>query len=66
MQIKQKACVRVWRVDLFLDNSMAFQELRLDYSLEGALNFCSWKERILVVLEDYGVLEYVKQEIAPP
>lgn len=49
-----------------LDNSMAFQGLRSNHNLEEASNFWSWKEQISVVLEDNGVLEYVKQGIAPP
>lgn len=45
---------------------MAYQRLRADHCLEGASNFVPWKGRIAIVLEDYGVGEFIKQAIAPP
>lgn len=48
-----------------MDNNTTFQGLRSDHSLEGASNFCAWKEQISVVLEDSGVLDFVKQQIVP-
>jgi len=35
---------------------MSFLGLRLDHNSEGASNFCGWKDRVYVVLEDYGVI----------
>jgi len=45
---------------------MAFQGLRRDHCLEGASNLVPWKGRIMIVLEDNGVGEFVKQSIPPP
>lgn len=45
---------------------MSFQGLREDHCLEGASNLRWWKEWIPVVLEDNGVIEFVKNQIVPP
>jgi len=44
---------------------MVYQGLREDHCLEGASNFIAWKGRIMIVLEDNGVGEFVKQAILP-
>ena len=42
---------------------MAFYGLRLEYALEGSLNYIAWKDRMEVVLEDNGLKEFIDQEI---
>lgn len=42
---------------------MLFLGLRLDHGLEWALNFCAWKEWIIVELEDN---KFIKQAMVPP
>ena len=39
---------------------MAFDGLRLEYALEGTSNFVAWKDYMEAVLDDNGLLEYVK------
>jgi len=41
---------------------MAFYGLRLEYALEGSLNYIAWKDRMEVVLEDNGLKDFVDQE----
>lgn len=48
------------------DQYMAFYSLWLEYSLEGSLNYISWKDIMEVVLEDNGLKEIVDQEIPKP
>jgi len=45
---------------------MAFNGLRLEYALEGTSNFFAWKECMEVVLDDNGLLEYIKRDVAKP
>ena len=45
---------------------MAFHGLRLEYALEGILNFTSKRDRMEVVLEDNGLKEFVEQAIPKP
>jgi len=40
--------------------------LRLEDRLEGANNFRSWKTKILFVLEENEIQNYVKNEITEP
>ena len=42
---------------------MAFDELRLEYSLEGSSNYVSWKDRMEVMLEDEGFKEFFDTNI---
>lgn len=42
---------------------MVYQGLRVDHYLEGASNFISWKGRIMIVLEDNRVGEFVENTI---
>ena len=39
---------------------MIFNRMRLEYALEGISNFITWKDHMEVVLDDNGLLEYVK------
>lgn len=45
---------------------MVFYGLRLEYTLEGSLNYISWKDRMEVVLEDNGLKEYIDNDIQKP
>lgn len=45
---------------------MYFNGLRLEYSLEGILNFCARKDRMEVVLGGNGALEYTCTDIPKP
>ena len=44
---------------------MTFNGLRLEYALEGNSNFITWKDRMEAVLEDNGLLEYIKTDAKP-
>ena len=39
---------------------MNFNGLRLEYALEGTSNFIVWKDRMEAVLDENGLLEYIK------
>ena len=43
---------------------MTFNGLRLEYALEGNLNFIAWKDWLEVVMDHNELLEYVKTDIA--
>lgn len=45
---------------------MYFYTLRLEYSLEGSLNYVDWKDRMEAVLEDNGLKEFVDIDIPKP
>ena len=45
---------------------MSFNSLRLEYALEGSSNLIAWTDRMEVVFDDNGVLEYVKTDIVKP
>lgn len=45
---------------------MAFNGLRLEYALEGTSNFFAWKDHMEEILDDNGLLEYVKTNIPIP
>lgn len=45
---------------------MSFSGSMLDYELDGISNFCAWKYRMEVVLDDNGLLEYIKVDIPNP
>lgn len=47
----------------FRSNRMDFFGLRLEYVLEGILNFVSWKDDMEVVLEENGLKEFFKIHI---
>ena len=43
---------------------MAFNGLRLEYAFEGISNFVAWKDHMEEVLDDNGLLEYIKTDVA--
>jgi hypothetical protein len=45
---------------------MDFNGLRLEYALEGILNYISWKYRMEVVLEDNGLKEFIDKYVPKP
>ncbi len=45
---------------------MSFNGLRLEYSLVGNLNFNASKDHMEVVLDENGLLEYIKTNVAKP
>ncbi len=45
---------------------MAFNGLRLEYALDGSLNYIAWKDRMEVVLEDNGLKDFIDQEVSKP
>jgi len=45
---------------------MAFHGLRLEYFLEGILNFIAKRDRIEAMLEDNGLKEFIYQEVPKP
>ena len=42
---------------------MYFNRLRLEYALEGNLNYIAWKDRMEVPLEDNGLKEFIYAKI---
>ena len=52
--------------DLFRAKKMAFNGLRLEYVLEGTSNFVAWKDHMEAILDDNGLLEYIKTKVAKP
>ena len=42
---------------------MYFNELRLEYALDGSLNYIAWKDRMEVVLEDNGLKEFIDRDV---
>jgi hypothetical protein len=45
---------------------MTSASLRVEDRLDGASNFCPWRERISLVLEENGLLEIVESKVAAP
>ena len=45
---------------------MAFNGIKLEYAMEGTSNFVSWKDHMEVVLDDNGLVEYIKSYVAKP
>ena len=45
---------------------MTFNRMRLEYALEGTSNCVAWKDPMEAVLDDNGLLEYIKTDIANP
>ena len=43
---------------LGVEVEMSFNRFRLEYSLEGNLNYIAWKDRMEVVLDDNGLNEF--------
>lgn len=40
--------------------------LRLEYALEDTINFVSWTDHMEAVLDDNGLLEYIKSDVEKP
>ena len=45
---------------------MDFNGLRLDYAIEGNLNYIAWKHRMEAVLEDNGLKEFIEKYVPRP
>ena len=45
---------------------MDFIGLRLEYALEGNLNYIAWKDRMEAVLEDNGLKEFIENDVPKP
>ena len=45
---------------------MSFNGLRLEYSLEGSLNYIAWKDRMEAMLDDNGLKEFIDAEVPKP
>jgi hypothetical protein len=45
---------------------MSFNDLRLEYALEGSLNYIAWKDRMEAVLKDNGLKEYIDKDVPKP
>jgi len=45
---------------------MSFNGLRLEYALEGSLNYIAWKDRMEVVLDENGLKEFIEAEVPEP
>ena len=45
---------------------MSFNELWLEYYLDGSLNYIAWKDRMEVVLDDNGLKEFIDADIPKP
>ena len=45
---------------------MAFSGLRLEYALDGNLNYIAWKDCMEAVLEDNGLKDFIYQEVPKP
>jgi hypothetical protein len=45
---------------------MAFNDLRLEYALEGRSNYIAWKDRMEAVLKDNGLKEFIDKDVPKP
>ena len=45
---------------------MSFNELRLEYALDGSSNYIAWRDRMEAVLEDNGLKDFIDAEIPKP
>ena len=50
----------------FKTEKMAFNGLNLEYALEGSLNYVAWKDCMEAILDENGMLEYIKTNVAKP
>jgi len=48
----------------FMTEKMEFNGLRLKHALEGTSKFVTWKDQTEAVLDDNGLLEYIKIDVA--
>ena len=51
---------------LGVEVEMSFNELRLEYTLEGSSNYIAWKDRMEAVLDDNGLKEFIDAEVPKP
>ena len=42
---------------------MSFNGLRLEYALDGSLNYIAWKDWMEAVLEDNGLKEFIDSDV---
>ena len=42
---------------------MSFNNLRLEYALEGSSNYVAWKDLMEAVLEDNGLKEFMDADV---
>ena len=42
---------------------MSFNGLRLEYALDGSLNYIAWKDMMEAVLEDNGLKEFIDSDV---
>ena len=42
---------------------MSFNGLRLEYALDGSLNYIDWKDKMEAVLEDNGLEEFIDSDV---
>ena len=42
---------------------MVFNDLRLEYALDGNSNYIAWKDHMEAVLEDNGLKDFIDQEV---
>jgi len=54
----------VWKTGQ--QTQMAILGLRFEDKLDGASNFCPWRERISLVLEENGLQEIAEGKVAAP
>jgi len=45
---------------------MSFNDLRLEYALEGSLNYIAWKDKMEAVLDDNGLKDFIDAEVLKP
>ena len=45
---------------------MSFSRLRLEYALDGSLNYIAWKNRMEAVLDDNGLKEFIDSDVPKP
>ena len=48
---------------LGVEVEMSFNELRLEYALEGSSNYIAWKDRMEAVLDGNGLKEFIDAEV---
>ena len=51
---------------LGVEVEISFNGLRLEYVLEGSLNYIAWKDRLEVVLDENGLKEFIDVEVPKP
>jgi hypothetical protein len=62
--INNVGCVTKSLWEMEQQTQMASAGLRFEDKLDGASNFCSWRERIGFLLEENGLLEIAEGKVA--